>query len=72
MHGLRALILLASLAGCTRDGAAELMETAKFEELQQNVPHARELYQRIVTDYPDSPEAKVARERLAALPATSD
>jgi TolA-binding protein len=60
-------IFLASLAGCMRSGAAELMETAKFEELQQNVAHARELYQRIVTDYPDSPEAKQARDRLTAL-----
>jgi len=64
---LTAWILAATLAGCTRDGAAELMETAKFEELQQNVPHARELYQRIVNQYPDSDEAKAARERLAAL-----
>jgi hypothetical protein len=64
---LLSLILVASLAGCMRSGAAELMETAKFEELQQNVPHARELYQRIVAEYPDSPEAKVARDRLAAL-----
>jgi hypothetical protein len=69
---LSALIVVASLVGCLRGGAAELMETAKFEELQQNVPHARELYQRIVTEYPDSAEAKVARERLAALPAASN
>ena len=61
------LIVLAHLAGCMRSGAAELIETAKFEELQQNVPHARELYQRIVTDYPDSSEAKQARDRLTAL-----
>ena len=61
------LIVLANLAGCMRSGAAELMETAKFEELQQNVPHARELYHQIVTDFPDSPEAKQARDRLTAL-----
>jgi len=43
------------------------METAKLEELQRNIPHARELYQKIVTDYPDSAEAGEARDRLAAL-----
>ena len=71
MHKLLlSLILGASLAGCMRSGPAELMETAKLEELQHNVPHARELYQRVVSDYPDSPEAKQARDRLAALDAS--
>ncbi len=68
--GMRASLLawiIAATIGCTRGGAAELMETAKFEELQRNVPHARELYQRIVEQYPESAEATLARERLAAL-----
>ena len=64
---LAVFVCLAVLGGCTRSGPEELMETAKFEELQQNVPHARKLYQEIVDRYPDSEEAKVARERLAAL-----
>ena len=68
---LLSLILTASLAACMRSGPAELMETAKLEELQHNVPHARELYQRVVADYPDSPEAKQARDRLAALNASA-
>ena len=63
-----ALIAAATIAACSGGGPAELMETAKFEELQRNVPHARELYQRIVDEYPQSEEAKVARERLGALP----
>lgn len=63
------LVLALSLAvvGCSRGNAAELLETAKFEEVQRNVPHARKLYQDILTHHPTSPEAAVARERLAAL-----
>ena len=62
-----ALALGAALTSCMRSDPAELLETAKFEELQQNVPHARQLYERIVKDHPDSPQAKEARERLTAL-----
>ena len=57
------------LAGGCQSGADELMRTAKFEELQRNPEHARELYQRVLADYPDSPQASEARERLAQLQA---
>jgi TolA-binding protein len=50
-------------------GAKELFETAQFEELQRNTTHARELYDQIVRDHPDAPEATKARERPAALKA---
>jgi TolA-binding protein len=43
------------------------METAAFEELQNNSAHARQLYEEVVAKYPDSPEAKKAAERLRAL-----
>jgi hypothetical protein len=69
--GLLVLLLANPLVGCTKSGPAELLETAKFEELQTNVPHARELYQRILDEHPESPEARVASERLAALDSTS-
>jgi TolA-binding protein len=62
-----ALTLATVLVSCMRSDPAELLETAKFEELQQNVPHARELYERIVTQHPESAQAKEARERLAKL-----
>lgn len=61
-----ALLLALVLAACG-GGAGELYETAQFEELQRNYRHARELYQKILTDYPDAPEAAKARERLAAI-----
>jgi TolA-binding protein len=62
--------LTLALGACT-NRAAEMLETAQFEEQQQNVEHARELYERIARDHPDTPEAKTARERLAALGAAS-
>ena len=57
--------LLLALAGCFGESAEQLMKTAEFEELQHNQEHARQLYERIVRDFPDSPEAKLAAERLA-------
>ncbi len=54
------------LAGCG-DGAEEMFETAQFEEVQNNREHARQLYNRILRDHPDSPFAAKARERLAAM-----
>ena len=44
-----------------------MFETAQFEERQNNPAHARELYQEILTKYPQSPYAKQAEERLRAL-----
>jgi hypothetical protein len=66
---LVAALLAAGLAlgGCAGSGAADLLSTAELEEVQQNIPHARELYAEILAKYPDSPEAAKARERLAAL-----
>ena len=69
MTGLRVLLVLVlvlPLAGCG-DGAEEMFETARFEEVQNNKEHARKLYNRILRDHPDSPFAAKARERLAAL-----
>jgi TolA-binding protein len=44
-----------------------MMRTAEFEELQRNPQHARQIYERVIEKFPDSPEAKKAAERLAAL-----
>lgn len=68
-HAVFVLLLALGLAfsACSKNGAAELFETAKFEEVQNNKEHARELYEEIVKKYPDSEYAKMARERLSAL-----
>jgi TolA-binding protein len=61
-----AALLAAVLLGCG-SGAKELLDTAQLEETQRNVPHARELYQAVVSRYPHTPEAATAAERLRAL-----
>ena len=60
------LIFSLALASCSNK-AAEMFETAKFEELQNNKEHAIELYDEIIKKYPDSEQAKKAKERLAEL-----
>ncbi|RJR39571.1 MAG: hypothetical protein C4576_21395 [Desulfobacteraceae bacterium] len=54
-------------SGCSEQRAKESFETAKFEELQKNFAHARELYREIVEKYPKSEYAAQAAERLKEL-----
>jgi len=61
------LFVACSVTGCTGDKPKELLETAEFEERQMNVPHAKQLYEELVRLYPTSPEADIARSRLASL-----
>ena len=56
------LFLLA--AGCSGGGAAELYQTAQFEEKQRNMEHAAKLYNEIIKKYPDSEQAVKALENL--------
>jgi len=62
---LGALLVIAACRGNSTD---EMLETAKFEELQHNHEHARELYERIIAKDPNSASARTAAERLKALP----
>jgi outer membrane protein assembly factor BamD (BamD/ComL family) len=65
------LILVAVLTmiayGCTSEKGAQQLETAAFEEKQNNREHAIKLYEEIISKYPGSPNAKTAQDRLAAL-----
>lgn len=61
------IIAIVALSGCSGNGASELFETAKFEELQNNREHAIQLYDEIVKKYPQSEYADKAKERLSAL-----
>lgn len=63
------LLAISLLAGCTsRDtNAAELFETARFEEKQNNLEHATKLYNQIVSASPASPVARDAKTRLLEL-----
>lgn len=49
------------------DRAAELYDSAGFEELQNNKEHALTLYKKIIEKYPDSPYAGKAEERTSLL-----
>ena len=62
------LIMLALfVSGCSSDKAAELYDTAQFEEKQNNPDHASKLYEEILKKYPDSEFAKKAQERLSQI-----
>ncbi len=47
----------------------QLFETAEFEMLQTNYPHANELYQEIIAKHPNSAFAQRARKRVLELQA---
>jgi TolA-binding protein len=68
-HAVLIFFLLLSfiLPGCSGDKAAELYETAGFEELQNNKAHALQLYQEIIKKYPDSAYAGKAVERISEI-----
>ncbi len=60
-------LALGLIVGCGGESPERLFETAQFEERQMNVAHARELYQRIMLEHPDSEWARKATARLEEL-----
>ena len=62
-----AALTLAVSACSSGNGGAQQMETAQFEEKQNNKEHAMKLYEEVVKKYPGSPNAKLAQERIDAL-----
>jgi TolA-binding protein len=62
------IFCLLAIAACnSANGGAQQLETAQFEEKQNNKEHAVKLYEEIISKYPGSPNAKIAQERLAVL-----
>jgi len=66
---ITALVALMSallLSGCAsgEKKASELLETARFEEKQNNREHATKLYNEIIRKYPSSQASREAAERL--------
>lgn len=61
------IVFAVSLSGCSGNKAAELYETAQFEEKQNNQEHAGKLYEEIVKKYPESEYAKKAGQRLVSI-----
>ena len=62
-------LILALLAGCSsgEKQAAELLETARFEEKQSNLEHATKLYDEILRNHPSTSAAKEATARMAEI-----
>ena len=60
---------LLAASGCMSGDkkAAELLDTARFEEKQHNREHGVRLYNEITTRFPGSAAAKDAAARLAEL-----
>jgi outer membrane protein assembly factor BamD (BamD/ComL family) len=63
------LMLLPIVAACSSDNGKQQLETAQFEEKQNNFEHAIKLYEEVVKKYPGSASAKTAQERLKDLTA---
>lgn len=61
------LSIMLALAGCSGDKGKQQLETAQFEEKQNNREHAIKLYEEVVNRYPGSANARTAQERLNAL-----
>jgi TolA-binding protein len=65
---LGAVIFCVTLAACSGGNKAEeMLKTAEFEERQQNIAHAKQLYEDLVRLYPSSGQAEFARARLDKL-----
>jgi len=62
-----ALIVIGLTACNSANGGAQQLETAQFEEKQNNKEHAIKLYEEVVRKYPGSANAKLAQERLVVL-----
>ena len=59
-------LLQLTLTSCG-DSPKQLFETAEFEVLQTNYPHATKLYQEIIDKHPDSDFVGKSRERLQEI-----
>lgn len=62
-------VVMLALSGCNGSKADELLDTAQFEEKQNNREHARQLYEEIARDYPKSEAARKAQEQLDRIKA---
>lgn len=63
------LLFTLLLSGCASEEkkAAELLETARFEEKQNNHEHATKLYNEIIRKYPTSQASRDATSRLEEI-----
>jgi TolA-binding protein len=65
---ITAICVMLLLSACSGDKqASQLLETALFEEKQNNTAHAIKLYNEIIQKHPDSSSALKAKSRLSEL-----
>jgi len=70
MRSLRSILCvfgLLLLLGCPGNESAVLFENAHYEESMMNWANAKAIYQDLVTRFPESKEAALARLRLESL-----
>lgn len=60
------LVIVVGCGGSER-ASSRLMETAAFEERQNNFAYAAKLYERVLDEYPATDAATEARRRLDAI-----
>lgn len=60
-------LLILSACANPEGKSRQLYETAQLEEQQNNIKHARQLYEEITRDYPDTSYASKAQDRLKQL-----
>lgn len=62
------LFFFSLLACSNKEGQSQaLYETAQFEEQQFNLKHAKQLYEEIIQDYPETSFASKAKTRLKTM-----
>lgn len=55
------------LAGCPGNDASLLFENAAYEESHMNYDNAKKIYEELISRFPSSKEADVARARLESM-----
>ena len=70
MTALRSILCVLGfllLLGCPGNEASVLFENAHYEESRMNWANAKAIYQDLITRFPSSKEAELARLRLEGL-----
>lgn len=61
------VVVAVVLSSCGGDSPKSMFDTAQLEELQNNPKHAKELYEEILTKYPNTGYAQKSKEQLEKL-----
>ena len=69
MRRLITIVLLGvlAMAGCSKDEAQNLLDTAQTEMKQNKLEHAIDLYWQVLQKYPNSKYSKIANKQLIEI-----